>query len=192
MLRKLVLTSLAAALALTGSACASAAQDSAPVATTSTTAAAATTTSSGATTSATAPAANEPQRSLVFIAIGDDGATGPLIGCGDSAVAVPVQAADAADLSALMRAQLTAPEQVWVEAGLYNPLAYSELRLESAEIHDGTARVELSGELLLAGECDIPRVREQLTAPALQFDGVREVEVLINGEPLESLLDLRG
>ena len=81
---------------------------------------------------------------------------------------------------------------MWVEAGLYNALAYSELQLESAEIHDGTARIELSGILMLAGECDIPRVREQLTAPALQFDGVREVEVFINDEPLESLLDLRG
>lgn len=199
MVRKLFITAMTTAVVLAGAACGSPAQDSAatttpvPTSTPAATGSASPTTAAnpGATTTAP-PTAPEQPRHLTFIAMGDDGASGPMIGCGDSAVAVPVDAADAADLSALMRAQLAVTDDYYGQSGLYNALSHSTLQVESAQIRDGVARVELSGTLMLAGECDIPRVREQLTAPAMQFDGVREVEVLINGEPLESLLDLRG
>lgn len=177
MVRKLIITAMTTAVVLAAAACGSPAQDSP-------------TQGSGAAT--TAPPSSQQPRHMTFIAMGDDGASGPMIGCGDSAVAVPVDAADAADLSALMRAQLAVTDDYYGQSGLYNALSHSTLQVESVQIRDGVARVELSGTLMLAGECDIPRVREQLTAPAMQFDGVREVEVFVNGEPLESLLDLRG
>lgn len=131
------------------------------------------------------------ERSLTFIATGDDGATGPLIGCGDSVVSVPFTTTTIAPLGEVMRAQLAEKDTYLGQSGLYNALAPSNLTYESATIADGHATVRLSGQLRSGGVCDIPRITEQLTAPALQFDNVDTVTVLINGEQLEGLLSLR-
>lgn len=134
--------------------------------------------------------AGSTERSLTFIATGDDGLSGPRIGCGDSAVSVPITTTTIAPLGEVMRAQLAEKDIHLGQSGLYNALAQSNLTYDSATIADGHATVRLSGQLLSGGVCDIPRITEQLTAPALQFDNIDTVTVLINGEPLEELLDL--
>ncbi len=135
-------------------------------------------------------ATGSTERSLTFIATGDDGVSGPQIGCGDSVVSVPITTTTIEPLGEVMRAQLAEKDTQVGQSGLYNALAQSNLTYESATIADGHAVVRLSGQLLTGGVCDIPRVKEQLTAPALQFDNVDTVTVLINGEPLDELLAL--
>ncbi|WP_182359618.1 GerMN domain-containing protein [Tomitella gaofuii] len=141
------------------------------------------------------PGASHPEHtarhSLTFIAIGDGGATGHPVGCGDSAVPVTVTTETIAPLGELYRALLAVDEQHYGASGLYNALAMSDLSYQGATIADGHATVRLAGDLTMGGECDIPRVRAQLTEPALQFGNVDSVEVYIDGTPLDDALSLR-
>jgi hypothetical protein len=50
----------------------------------------------------------------------------------------------------------------------------------------------LSGDLSLGGVCDTPRLRQQLRQTLLQFPQVDQVELFINGEPLEDVLSAAG
>ncbi|WP_182345930.1 GerMN domain-containing protein [Tomitella gaofuii] len=131
------------------------------------------------------------QHTLTFIAVGDGGATGRPVGCGDSAVPVTVTTDTIAPLGELYRALLAVDEQQYGASGLYNALAMSELTYQGATIADGDATVRLTGDLTIGGECDIPRVRAQLTEPALQFPNVDSVDVYIDGTPLDDVLSLR-
>ncbi|QDQ96902.1 GerMN domain-containing protein [Tomitella fengzijianii] len=140
-------------------------------------------------TSAGVPASH--QHSLTFIALGDGGASGMPVGCGDSAVPVTVTTTTIAPLGEVYRAQLGTRERDYGASGLYNALAASDLTYQSATISDGHATVHLTGDLTMGGECDIPRVRAQLTEPALQFPNVDTVDVDIDGTPLDVALSLR-
>lgn len=136
-------------------------------------------------------------RSLTFIAMGDDGARGAPIGCGDSAVTVPHTTTTIAPLGEVYRAELAASGtrdsrgEHYRDTELYNALYRSDLHYEGADIDDGHADVDLTGTLRMGGECDIPRVRAQLTRPALQFGNVDSVTVRIDGQELDGMLSLR-
>lgn len=137
------------------------------------------------------PADRSVERSLTFIALGDEGARGPEIGCGDSAVTVPYTTTTITPLAEVMEAQIAVTDREYEGTGLYNVLSMSELTLDSATIHDRHATVELSGEFLIGGVCDIPRVYAQLEGTALQFDNVDTVTVLIDGQTLQDRLSLK-
>ncbi len=126
--------------------------------------------------------------------MGDSGASGKYIGCGDSLVPVEVQIEPTlgvlrAAINELLKLQ---GQHTYGQSGLYNALYLSDLNLESVAVIDSEARIALSGDLIYGGECDIPRIEEQLYALALQFSTVNTVTVTVNGELLEDLLDLRG
>ncbi|NMC46942.1 MAG: hypothetical protein GYA52_08935 [Chloroflexi bacterium] len=138
---------------------------------------------------------SKPQTvNLYLVAIGDNGASGEPIGCGDSLVTVEVAIEPT---SAVLRAALTAllslpADATYGQSGLYNALYLSDLQIESLEITDRQATMRLTGDLIYGGECDIPRIEAQLTSIALQFSTVDSVSVYINGTLLSDLLDLRG
>lgn len=131
-------------------------------------------------------------RAFIFlIGMGDAGRSGEEIGCGDSVVPVEVslQPATTAPLSAVLRELLAIPDDFYRNTGLYNALDQSSLSLDSASIRsDGTAVVRLSGQLLLGGTCDVPRVKAQLEKTILQFPTVSRAEITINGVPLDTAL----
>ena len=54
--------------------------------------------------------------------------------------------------------------------------------------HDPGERVYLTGYMELAGECDGPRLLEQLTRTAGQFTDVKRAELFLDGKPLGDLL----
>ncbi len=138
---------------------------------------------------------SKPQTVLIYlVAIGDNGASGEMIGCGDSLVAVEVAVEPTlAVLRAALTALLNLPAAAtYGESGLYNALYLSDLQIESLDISDRQATIALSGTLVYGGECDIPRIEAQLTELALQFSTVDSVSILVNGTPLSELLDLRG
>ncbi len=134
-----------------------------------------------------------PQLVKVYlIAVGDNGVSGDLIGCGDSAVAVDVEIAPTQGvLKAAFQALLSIKTRDYGQSGLYNALYQSSLQLDSVKIENGTATINLSGSLLLGGECDNPRVEAQLTKTALQFVTVKQVSIFINGKPLKDVLSLK-
>lgn len=129
---------------------------------------------------------------IYLIALEDNGKSGPLVGCGDSAVpvSVPIQPTLGV-LKAAFEALLANKNRTYGGSGLYNALYQSDLKLDSAKIENGKATVQLIGVLTLGGECDDPRVKAQLEQTALQFTTVQTVAIFINGKPLDDALSLK-
>ena len=124
-----------------------------------------------------------------LVAINDNGVSGKLIGCGDSLLPVtqeipPTQGVLRAALEALLALQ----QQYYGQTGLYNALYQSKLTIEDLRIENGKATIRLTGQLLLGGVCDNPRVEAQLVETAMQFSTVKEVAIFINGKPLKDVL----
>ena len=131
---------------------------------------------------------------IYLVAVGDNGASGEMIGCGDSLVPVTVQIEPTLGV---LRAALTELFKLegqadYGQSGLYNALYLSHLEIDDLAVVDGLATMKLSGQLVTGGECDIPRIEAQLEAIALQFSMVQQVSITVNGVPLAELLDLRG
>jgi hypothetical protein len=130
---------------------------------------------------------------IFLIALEDQGGSGKLIGCGDSAVAVQVQIPPTQGvLRAALDALLLLRTQYYGQSGLYNALYQSDLHVESVVIQNGEAVVKLAGNLTQGGECDSPRIEAQLEETVLQFSTVSKASIFINGRPLADVLSLRG
>lgn len=131
---------------------------------------------------------------LIFlIAVGDNGQSGSLVGCGDSSVPVQVKTPPTSQvLQAALVSLLSIKDQFYGQSGLYNALYQSDLQVDSVTIVAGKASVYLTGTLLMGGECDIPRVQAQFEQTILQFPTVTEADIFINGKPLADVLSLKG
>jgi hypothetical protein len=129
-------------------------------------------------------------RTYIFlIALEDNGASGPPIGCGDSIIPVIAEIEPTvAPMGAAYRQLLAMKDEFFGESGLYNALYRSNLTLDGINIANRQATVRLSGELVLGGACDAPRLQAQLAETALQYTTVSSVRILVNGTPLEQLL----
>jgi hypothetical protein len=135
-----------------------------------------------------------PQMGKIYlIAVGDNGLSGQIVGCGDSVIAVDVEIQPTKEvLRASLEKLLSLKEQYNGQSGLYNALYQSDLHLESISLDNGKAVINLSGTLTLGGVCDNPRVEAQLMSTVLQFSTVREASIFINGKPLKEALSLKG
>jgi hypothetical protein len=130
---------------------------------------------------------------IFLVAVGDNGVSGQLIGCGDSLVPVQVEIPySQAVLKASLEKLLSLKTQFYGESGLYNALYQSDLQLGSVTLVDGKAVINLTGSMQLGGECDDPRVAAQLDATARQFPSVHAVEIYVNGRLLSDVLSLKG
>jgi hypothetical protein len=127
-----------------------------------------------------------------LVAVGDNGQSGPLIGCGDSIIPVNRDVPRTnAPLRAALAVLLSLRDQHFGESGLYNALYQSSLTIENLSIVNGLATMRLRGQFQIGGVCDGPRVKAQLEETARQFSTVRSVSVFINGQPLDELLSGR-
>ncbi len=130
---------------------------------------------------------------IYLVAVGDAGQIGTEFGCNDSLVPVEVAIEPTvAPLRASLEALLAANGEDYGRPELSNVFSNSNLEIGPIDIQNETAIIYLSGDLNIAGVCDMPRVEMQLTRTALQFSTVNEVEIYIDGVPLEEVLDLRG
>jgi hypothetical protein len=144
---------------------------------------------SGPTPTATPSGGLFTRTNIYLIAIGDAGETGKEIGCDDSVVPVEVEIEPTiAPLRAALEQLLAIDTETYGQSGLYSALYASDLTVGSINIVQGKATIALSGDLVLAGVCDNPRVAAQLEETALQFSTVNQVEILLNGEPLDQVL----
>lgn len=115
--------------------------------------------------------------------------TGGSVGCGDSTVPYTVSIEPTvAPLTAALNQLFTIGEQSY---GYYNALANSNLTVRDIDIDDGTATIDLVGNLSVAGVCDAPRVEAQIRQTALQYFTIDSVIILVNGQPLEDVLSGR-
>jgi hypothetical protein len=126
---------------------------------------------------------------IFFIAVGDNGLTGPKIGCDDSLVAVkqPIEPTSGVIRAALNRL-FSFKEQEIGESGLYTALWQSNLAIESARVDSGVATVYLTGQVQLGGVCDTPRFKAQIEETILVQPGVIGARVFINGVPIDQAL----
>lgn len=130
---------------------------------------------------------------IFLIAQDDNGKTGKLVGCGDSAVAVEREVPETkAVLKAAMEQLISIKDKTYGSAGLYNALADSSLNFESAEIIDDKAIVKLSGTLNLVGTCEDARIEAQLKETTLQFSTVQNAEIFINNINLDEIISQEG
>lgn len=129
---------------------------------------------------------------IYFIAIGDNGQSGPLVGCGDSLVKVkqPIEPTSGVIRAALNKL-FSFKEQFIGQSGLYNALYQSDLTLGSASVADGVATVYLDGTVMLGGECDTPRFKGQIEHTILSQPGVKKANVFLNGKPIDEALSLK-
>lgn len=128
--------------------------------------------------------------SIALIAPEDNGASGPMIGCGDSVIFVTRQLGGPTQspLRAAYEELLSVDDYNYGQSGLINPLEASDLTVDSVNIRDGVAIIQLSGTLALIGTCADAAIEAQLVHTALQFASVEEVQVTINGTPLHDLI----
>jgi hypothetical protein len=139
-----------------------------------------------ATTSTTA---TEQAIKIVLIALEDNGQSGVLVGCGDSAIPINVTIPPTQGvLRAALEKLFSAKQQFYGESGYYNALYQSDLEVTTVTIEQGKAIIHLAGNITLGGTCDAPRVEAQIEQTALQFSTVNDVEVFVNGTPLEEVL----
>jgi LysM repeat protein len=121
-----------------------------------------------------------------LISIGDGG---PL-GCGDTLVPVTVEIPETrAVLRATLDRLLSVKTQYYGESGLYNALYQSNLTLDDVRIDNRVATIRLSGQIVLGGVCDTPRVQAQLEQAALQFSTIDQVRIYVNGNLLQDVLN---
>lgn len=131
----------------------------------------------------------EQNINIFLIALEDNGQSGRLVGCGDSAIPVTVTIPQTQGvLRAALEKLLSAKQQFYGESGLYNALYQSDLQVEGVTIEQGKAIIHLTGTIMLGGTCDAPRLEAQIEQTALQFSTVSDVAVFINDVPLEDVL----
>jgi hypothetical protein len=130
---------------------------------------------------------------IFMIALNDVGKLGKKIGCDDSVVAVErIIPVTNSVLRASLNELLSVRDQDYGQSGLYNALYQSTLKLDDVALVAGKATIYLSGQVLLGGVCDNPRVDAQLKETALQFSTVKQVSVFVNKIPLDQVLSGKG
>lgn len=137
------------------------------------------------------PAAASPL-TLYLVRLGDDGASGEPIGCGDSLVPVETEPIATDDpLRAAIVRLLETPEGTVVDSGLYTAVPGGTLDYVDGWVDpDDTVIVELTGMPLLRDECDGPRVEAQLERTAMTATGAWAAVVLLDGVRIEQALGL--
>lgn len=140
---------------------------------------------------ATQPAVMDRQVKVAYIAVGDNGQAGEMIGCGDSVVFVDKTVQATNTLDGAMRALLADKTERQSGSGLYNALWQSVLSVGEAKVVGATANVTLSGQMQLSGVCDNPRVKAQLESTAKRASGADAVAITLNGKTLDEALSLK-
>jgi len=131
---------------------------------------------------------------ISLIALDDKGVSGPQIGCDDSVVSVQTDLPTGPKpnyLKYALEKLLSIKDRDFGQSGLVNALYQSTLTVDDAKIVDGKAVIHLSGDFMLNGTCDIPRVEAQLEYTARQFAEVSSVEIFVNDKPIKEALSLK-
>ncbi len=129
---------------------------------------------------------------VYYVAVGDNGVSGPKIGCGDSLVATttaPVKFTDQVRPS--VETLLANKKRDVGLSGLINVLYQSNLAYLGGELNGSTISIWLSGNFMLGGVCDIPRAKAQLEYTAMAASGATSALVYVNGRPIDEVLSLK-
>ena len=126
---------------------------------------------------------------VYLIALDDNGRNGKKIGCGDSLVPVARNIRQtAAPLTAALNELLSMPAEANGTPKLENFWKGRNLKLKSASIVNNTATIRISGEVFVAGICDMPRIESQIEETARQFPNVKRVRVFLGNQTLRNAI----
>ncbi|MET4588052.1 hypothetical protein ACVLB3_003956 [Pseudarthrobacter sp. PvP022] len=129
---------------------------------------------------------------IYYVAVGDAGVSGPLIGCGDSLVATTTAPVRFTDQVGPSVGTLLANKSRDVGlSGLVNVLYQSNLSYVGGELDGSTITIYLTGQFMLGGVCDIPRAKAQLEYTAMAAAGATSARVFVNGRPIDEVLSLK-
>ena len=121
--------------------------------------------------------------------VGDNGRTGRKIGCEDTLVPVTrTIRKTTAPLTSALTELLVTPQHPAENPKLENFWKGRNLRVRSVAIRNNTATINLSGEVFVAGICDIPRIEAQIEETARQFPNVKRVKVFIGRQTLRDAI----
>lgn len=138
------------------------------------------------------PSAMADRVRVFLIAPQDRGRAGRPVACGDSAVPREVVLPRPAPaLDGALRALLGMSERFDRGSGLLNQLYASRLALAGVERRGAWVEVRLTGYVERGDACDNARLLAQLTETVLQFRGISQVQVELDGQPLGALLGAR-
>lgn len=129
----------------------------------------------------------------VFLVDTDPNNTGTdVVGCGDHMVYLEYDMSQSQDpVYDTLTELLTLNPNDYASSGWYNSLQNAQLTVNSLSINNGVAEVYLNGTLSLGGECDNPRVVEQLQRTLLQFPNITSTDIYINNTPLQQYISLQ-
>lgn len=128
---------------------------------------------------------------LFYVAVGDEGKSGPQIGCGDSLVATETRPEEFTNQIEASIDALLDDEEMLGESGLRNALAGSDLDYVSSAVDGDVVTVELSGTVSSGGTCDDPRIIGQLEYTAMTAAGTGEARILVGGKEVEEVLSAK-
>ena len=135
------------------------------------------------------PDTQTQQVTIYLVAIGDNGASGQLIGCGDSLVPINREIpANVEPIKGALEELLLIPGPDFGESGYSTAFYAWNVTVASVDVENGLATVEMSGTVLIAGVCEEPRVKAQLEQTVLAFPHVSQVEISINGQSLDDII----
>lgn len=132
------------------------------------------------------------QANMYYIKLEDAGISGTKIWCDDSLISVPTVldtlfASWEEVLSYVYKMQLGGKSQPEDAVSMLT----TELKLTGVQVDAGVAMLAFEGTLDVGWACDAPRIQEQLTAPALQFEEISKVIVTINEQSLDAYLSTK-
>lgn len=133
---------------------------------------------------------------IYLVALDDNGKSGKPIGCGDSLVAVQATLMGQSDAAPSIEESIRSGLETLLaiktiyygQSGLYHSLYRADLSVTEVRLEGEKAIISLSGDFVIGGVCDGPRVQAQLEYTLRQFPGVGAVEIMINGLPLNDVL----
>lgn len=126
---------------------------------------------------------------IFYVAVDDQGKSGPKIGCGDSMVATESAPETFTDqVEASIKMLLNDKSSEHGQSGLVNALAASDLRFIDSKISGDEVAIDLSGTVSSGGTCDDPRIIEQLKYTAKTAAGVGSARILIDGIDIGKVL----
>lgn len=129
---------------------------------------------------------------IYYVAIDDNGISGPRIGCGDSLVATTTAPVRFTDQVGPSVGTLLANKSRDVGlSGLVNVLYQSNLTYVGGQLDGSTITIYLTGQFMLGGVCDIPRAKAQLEYTAMAAAGATSAQVFVNGRPIDEVLSLK-
>lgn len=135
------------------------------------------------------PAGNTMSVKVYLVAVDDNGRLGKKIGCDDSLVPVTRTInKTAAPLTAAINELLATPRHPAGNPRLDNFWKGRNLKVRSVVIRNNTATIHLTGEVFVAGICDMPRIESQIEETARQFPSVKRVKVFIGRQTLRNAI----